>query len=59
MLSLSIAGIGSAWMGGCARIPFVAASIRIAFLMVTYIRANATPYAALIRPTIVSRFSSS
>ena len=24
MLSLSIAGIGSAWMGGCARIPFVA-----------------------------------
>jgi len=24
MLSLSIAGIGSAWMGGSARIPFVA-----------------------------------
>src|ERR1700704_4699409 len=24
MLSVSIAGIGSAWTGGCARIPFVA-----------------------------------
>ena len=24
MLSLSIAGIGSAWLGGSARIPFVA-----------------------------------
>jgi len=27
LLSLSIAGIGSAWLGGSARIPFVAASI--------------------------------
>lgn len=55
MLSLSIAGIGSAWMGGSARIPFVAGldaympewlgSIHPRYL---------TPYAALIVQGLVS-----
>jgi amino acid transporter len=55
MLSLSIAGIGSAWMGGCARIPFVAGldSYMPAWLGKVHPR-YATPYAALIVQAIVS-----
>ena len=55
MLSLSIAGIGSAWMGGCARIPFVAGldSYMPAWLGNVHPR-YATPYAALIVQGIVS-----
>ena len=49
MLSLSIAGIGSAWMGGSARIPFVAGldSYMPSWLGKMHPR-YATPYAALI-----------
>jgi amino acid transporter len=55
MLSLSIAGIGSAWMGGAARIPFVAGldSYMPSWLGKTHAR-YATPYAALIVQAIVS-----
>jgi amino acid transporter len=49
MLSLSIAGIGSAWMGGSARIPFVAGldSYMPAWLGKIHPK-YATPHAALI-----------
>ncbi len=55
MLSLSIAGIGSAWMGGSARIPFVAGldSYMPAWLGKVHPR-YATPYAALIVQLVVS-----
>jgi amino acid transporter len=55
LLSLSIAGIGSAWMGGSARIPFVAGldSYMPAWLGKVHPR-YATPYAALIVQAIVS-----
>jgi glutamate:GABA antiporter len=55
MLSLSIAGIGSAWMGGSARIPFVAGldSYMPSWLGRIHPR-YATPYAALIVQGIVS-----
>jgi amino acid transporter len=55
MLSLSIAGIGSAWMGGSARIPFVAGldSYMPNWLGKIHPR-YATPYAALIVQGIVS-----
>ena len=55
MLSLSIAGIGSAWMGGCARIPFVAGldSYMPSWLGKVHPR-YATPYAALIVQGVVS-----
>ena len=55
MLSLSIAGIGSAWMGGSARIPFVAGldSYMPTWLGKVHPR-YATPYAALIVQAFVS-----
>jgi glutamate:GABA antiporter len=55
MLSLSIAGIGSAWIGGCARIPFVAGldSYMPSWLGHVHPR-YATPYAALIVQGCVS-----
>ncbi len=55
MLSLSIAGIGSAWMGGSARIPFVAGldSYMPSWLGNIHPRYS-TPYAALIVQGIVS-----
>jgi amino acid transporter len=55
MLSLSIAGIGSAWLGGSARIPFVAGldSYMPAWLGRVHPR-YATPYAALIVHASVS-----
>ena len=55
MLSLSIAGIGSSWMGGSARIPFVAGldSYMPSWLGKIHPR-YATPYAALIVQGIVS-----
>jgi len=55
MLSLAIAGIGSAWIGGCARIPFVAGldSYMPSWLGKIHPR-FATPYAALIVQGIVS-----
>jgi amino acid transporter len=55
MLSLSIAGIGSAWMGGSARIPFVAGldSYMPAWLGKVHPR-YATPHAALIVQAVVS-----
>jgi amino acid transporter len=55
LLSLSIAGIGSAWMGGSARIPFVAGldSYMPAWLGKVHPR-YATPHAALIVQGIVS-----
>ena len=55
MLSLSIAGIGSAWMGGSARIPFVAGldSYMPAWLGRIHPR-YATPYAPLIVQFVVS-----
>ncbi|HTW58234.1 MAG TPA: APC family permease [Terriglobales bacterium] len=55
MLSLSIAGIGSAWIGGCSRIPFVAGldSYMPSWLGRVHPR-YATPYAALIVQGIVS-----
>ena len=55
MLSLSIAGIGSAWMGGSARIPFVAG---LDAYMPSWLGrlhpSYATPYAALIVQGLVS-----
>jgi glutamate:GABA antiporter len=55
LLSFSIAGIGSAWMGGSARIPFVAGldSYMPAWLGKVHPR-YATPYAALIVQAVVS-----
>jgi len=55
LLSLSIAGIGSAWMGGSARIPFVAGldSYMPSWLGNVHPRYR-TPYAALILQGIVS-----
>ena len=55
MLSLSIAGIGSAWMGGSARIPFVAGldSYMPSWLGKVHPRYS-TPYAALIVQGVVS-----
>jgi amino acid transporter len=55
MLSLSIAGIGSAWMGGSARIPFVAGldAYMPSWLGSLHPR-YATPYAALIVQGVVS-----
>ena len=55
MLSLSIAGIGSAWMGGSARIPFVAGldAYMPSWLGSLHPR-YATPYAALIVQGLVS-----
>ena len=55
MLSLSIAGIGSAWMAGSARIPFVAGldSYMPSWLGRVHPR-FATPYAALIVQAVVS-----
>ena len=55
MLSISIAGIGSAWLAGSARIPFVAGldSYMPAWLGKVHPR-YATPYAALIVHAAVS-----
>jgi len=55
MLSISIAGIGSAWLAGSARIPFVAGldSYMPSWLGKTHPR-FATPYAALIVQGFVS-----
>jgi len=55
LLSLSIAGIGSAWMGGSARIPFVAGldSYMPSWLGKIHPK-YATPYAALILQGVVS-----
>jgi amino acid transporter len=55
MLSLSIAGIGSAWMGGSARIPFVAGldSHMPSWLGKVHPK-YATPHAALIVQAVVS-----
>ena len=55
MLSFSIAGIGSAWMGGSARIPFVAGldSYMPSWLGNVHPK-YATPYAALIVQAVVS-----
>src|SRR5205085_4616063 len=55
MLSVAIAGIGSAWMGGAARIPFVAGldSYMPSWMGKIHPR-YATPYAALIVQFIVS-----
>lgn len=55
LLSLSIAGIGSAWLGGSARIPFVAGldSYLPAWLGKIHPK-YATPYAALIVHATVS-----
>jgi glutamate:GABA antiporter len=55
MLSLSIAGIGSAWMGGSARIPFVAGldSYMPAWLGRVHPQ-YATPHAALMVQLVVS-----
>ena len=55
LLSLSIAGIGSAWMGGSARIPFVAGldSYMPSWLGKVHPR-YATPYAALMLQGVVS-----
>ena len=55
MLSLAIAGIGSAWMGGCARIPFVAGLDSYMPSWMGRVHPTfATPYAALIVQGIVS-----
>jgi amino acid transporter len=55
MLSLSIAGIASAWMGGSARIPFVAGLDSYMPSWLGRIHARyATPYAALVVQAIVS-----
>ena len=55
MLSLSIAGIGSAWMGGCARIPFVAGLDKYMPAWLGNLHPEyATPYAALIVQFAVS-----
>lgn len=55
LLSISVAGIGSAWMGGSARIPFVAGldSYMPSWLGKVHPR-YATPHAALIVQGIVS-----
>ena len=55
LLSFSIAGIGSAWLGGSARIPFVAGldSYMPAWMAKVHPR-YATPYAALIVHAAVS-----
>ncbi len=55
LLSLSIAGIGSAWLGGSARIPFVAGldSYMPSWLGTIHPK-YATPYAALIVHAVVS-----
>src|SRR6202040_2448937 len=55
MLSLSIAGIGSAWMGGSARIPFVAGldSYMPSWLGRVHPKYR-TPHAALIVQAVVS-----
>jgi amino acid transporter len=55
MLSVSIAGIGSAWMGGSARIPFVAGldSYMPSWMGKVHPR-YATPHAALIVQAMVS-----
>ncbi len=55
MLSLSIAGIGSAWMGGSARIPFVAGldSYMPSWLGKIHPKYR-TPHAALIVQAVVS-----
>jgi amino acid transporter len=55
MLSLSIAGIGSAWIGGSARIPFVAGldSYMPSWLGKVHPK-YATPYTALIVQGVVS-----
>jgi amino acid transporter len=57
MLSISIAGIGSAWLAGSARIPFVAGldSYMPAWMAKVHPR-YATPYAALIVHAAVSMF---
>jgi amino acid transporter len=55
MLSLSIAGIGSAWMGGSARIPFVAGLDSYMPAAMGKVHPKyATPYVALIVQGIVS-----
>jgi glutamate:GABA antiporter len=55
MLSLSIAGIGSAWLGGSARIPFVAGLDSYMPDWLGKIHPKyATPYAALIVHAVVS-----
>ena len=55
MLSLSIAGIGSAWMGGSARIPFVAGLDSYMPSAMGKVHARyATPHVALIVQAIVS-----
>jgi len=55
LLSLSIAGIGSAWMGGSARIPFVAGLDSYMPRWLGNVHPKyATPYAALILQGIVS-----
>jgi amino acid transporter len=55
MLSIAIAGIGSAWMGGAARIPFVAGldSYMPSWMGKIHPR-YATPYAALIVQFVIS-----
>lgn len=55
LLSMSIAGIGSAWLGGSARIPFVAGldSYMPSWLGRVHSRYR-TPYAALIVHAVVS-----
>ncbi|HEX4542346.1 MAG TPA: APC family permease [Candidatus Acidoferrum sp.] len=55
LLSLSIAGIGSAWLGGAARIPFVAGLDSYLPSWLGKIHPKyATPYAALIVNAVVS-----
>jgi len=55
LLSLSIAGIGSAWLGGSARIPFVAGLDSYMPSWMAKIHPKyATPYAALIVHAVVS-----
>ena len=55
LLSLSIAGIGSAWLGGSARIPFVAGLDSYLPSWLGRIHPKyATPYAALIVHALVS-----
>ena len=55
LLALSIAGIGSAWLGGSARIPFVAGLDSYMPVWLGKIHPKyATPYAALIVHAVVS-----
>jgi amino acid transporter len=55
MLSISIAGIGSAWLGGSARIPFVAGLDSYMPSWMGRVHPKyATPYAALIVHAVVS-----